>query len=68
MNAATLGGCCSSWKRAGWMGDSVFRCRSKPEPLAWQRDLKLNDDSTLRIYGSTPPWHPTQRTTTRAGN
>lgn len=30
---------------------ALFSCDSRGDPLAWQQDLKLNDDSTLRIYG-----------------
>jgi hypothetical protein len=28
-----------------------FRCPSRPDPLAWQHDLRLNDSSLLRIHG-----------------
>lgn len=30
---------------------SIFRCASKADPLAWQRDLKCNDGSILRVHG-----------------
>ena len=30
---------------------SIFRCPSKPAPLAWQHDLKCNDGSILRVHG-----------------
>jgi calcineurin-like phosphoesterase family protein len=30
---------------------SLFRCKSDPDPLAWQKDLDLNDGSKLRIHG-----------------
>jgi hypothetical protein len=30
---------------------ALFSCRSLANPLAWQRDLTLNDGSILRLYG-----------------